>query len=163
MADSAVVTAQIAENLAVEILEFEVFKKLLLTEQESLIVGDTSSLTEITEKKSLHIAKLDSLAAERLKRIQSLGFKPDREGVAQWAESTDAAANRLWKSLLTLGNDIQATNTLNGKLINTRLQYTQQTMSALLAAVNQAELYGPSGQREGTPQSSNARGIIGKA
>ncbi|MFM9914054.1 MAG: flagella synthesis protein FlgN [Methylophilaceae bacterium] len=163
MADPVVVSAQITEDLAVEILEFESFKKLLLAEQDALITGDTSSLTEITEKKSIRISKLDDIAASRLKHIQLLGFKPDPAGVAQWISRADAETSRLWKSLLILGNDIQATNILNGKLINTRLQYTQQTMSALLAAVNQAELYGPSGQREGTPQSSNTRGIIGKA
>ena len=163
MADPAVISAQITEGLAVEILEFEAFKKLLLVEQDALITGDTSSLTEITEKKATRISQLDDLAASRLKHIQSLGFKPDPAGVAQWISSADAKTSKLWKSLLALGNDIQATNLLNGKLINTRLQYTQQTMSALLAAVNQAELYGPSGQRKGTPQSSNTRGIIGKA
>ena len=163
MADATAVTAQITEHLAAEILEFEEFKKLLLAEQDALITGDTTSLTEITEKKSPRIEAINGLAARRLEHMRSLGFKPDREGVAQWQSSVDAKTLKLWQSLLALGADIQNTNILNGKLINTRLQYTQQTMSALLAAVNQAELYGPSGQREGTPQSSNVRGIIGKA
>lgn len=163
MADTIAVAAKITEDLAVEVLKFEEFRKLLLDEQNALIAGDAASLAQITETKAQLIAKLNDFASSRLERLKYLGFNSDRDGIAQWTASADAETNRLWQVLLALGNEIQMMNALNGKLINTRLQYTQQSMSALLAAVNQAELYGPSGQREGTPQSSNTRGIIGKA
>lgn len=55
-------------------------------------------------------------------------------------------AKRDWQTLLSLAEKASALNRTNGKLIATRLAHNQQALSTLLAAANQAALYGPDGQ-----------------
>jgi flagellar biosynthesis/type III secretory pathway chaperone len=161
--DSAVVNQQIAEGIAAEVAGCEAFKKVLLSEQQALIDGNVDQLAQITEQKNASTDQLNGLAEQRLARIKALGFAADKDGMQTWIQGAGSAPNNSWKSLLSLAAEIQHINEVNGKLIHTRLQITERTLSVLLAAVNQANLYGPSGRPEGTPQSSNVRGIIGKA
>jgi flagellar biosynthesis/type III secretory pathway chaperone len=161
--DSTVVNQQIADGIATEISGCEAFKKVLLSEQQALIDGDVDQLAKITEQKNASAEQLNTLADHRMLRIKALGFTPDKDGMQKWIREAGSAPNKLWKSLLTVAAEIQHINEVNGKLIYTRLQVTERTLSVLLAAVNQANLYGPSGRPANTPQSSNVRGIIGKA
>ena len=163
MENSTAVRDQLTKSLEREVIEFEIFKQLLIEEQEALVAGEVSQLSDITEKKTIAFDNLNILSNNRMNLIKALGFNSDQSGIDQWQNSADIETVNLWNSLLNLGIEIQKSNNLNSKLINIRLQYTQQTMSTLLAAINQTELYGPSGQRDGVPQSSNMRGIIGKA
>lgn len=153
----------IAEYLVKELEGFKEFKALLLSEQNALINGDTSVLSDVTETKDQQAQKLNKLASGRSKLVTALGFTETRDGIAQWVNQTSEETSTLWSSLLGLAQEIQRINELNGKLIHTRLQYTQQSLSALLTAVNQANLYGSNGQPNAVPQSGNVRGIIGKA
>lgn len=154
---------KIVAGLTEELEGFNEFKALLLTEQEALIQGDTSALTEVTEAKDSRIQKLNLLTTYRSKLVSSLGFAESKDGFSEWIRQSPVEISTLWSSLIKLAKEIQHLNEVNGKLINTRLQYTQQSLSALLAAVNQANLYGPDGQQNTVPQTSNVRGIIGKA
>jgi flagellar biosynthesis/type III secretory pathway chaperone len=163
--DSAVVNQQIADGIAAEVSGCEAFKRTLLAEQQALIDGDVDALAKITDKKNSTTDLLNAAAEQRLARVKAVGFTADKDGMQKWIQSTGvgSAPNKSWKSLLTLAAEIQHINEVNGKLIHTRLQVTERTLSVLLAAVNKANLYGPSGRPEGAPQSSNVRGIIGKA
>jgi flagellar biosynthesis/type III secretory pathway chaperone len=161
--DSTVVNQQITDGIAGEVAGCEAFKKVLLAEQQALIDGNVDDLAEITEQKNASAEQLNTLADHRMARIKALGFTPDKDGMQKWIRDTGGAASKAWKALLTVAAEVQHINEVNGKLIYTRLQVTERTLSVLLAAVNQANLYGPSGRPAGTPQSSNVRGIIGKA
>ncbi len=163
MIDSTVVNQQIADGIAAELNGCEAFKKVLLSEQQALIDGNVDLLAKITEQKNASAEQLNTIAEHRIARIKALGFTPDKDGMQKWIRETGGAASKTWKSLMTIAAEIQHINEVNGKLIYTRLQLTERTLSVLLAAVNQANLYGPSGRPAGTPQSSNVRGIIGKA
>lgn len=163
MADSTAVNQQLADGITAEVAGLEEFKKLLQAEQSALVAGDVSLLVAISEQKNSHVDKLNGLAAQRIASIQTLGFTADKDGMQKWLRDTGGTPSKLWKSMLSLAAEIQHTNEVNGKLIHTRLQVTQRTLSALLTAVNQVSLYGPSGRPDSTPQSSNVRGIIGKA
>lgn len=160
---SSSTNALLTEALTEEVDGFNKFKALLLTEQDALIRGDVAALSEITETKDIYAQKLNELAANRTQLVNSLGFSDTREGMAQWVNQSSVQMVNLWNALLKLAKEIQRMNEVNGKLINTRLQYTQQSLSALLTAVNQANLYGPTGQPNAAPPSGNVRGIIGKA
>lgn len=160
---SSSTTALLAETLTEEIDGFNKFKALLLTEQDALISGNAAALAEITETKDIYVQRLNELAVRRSRLVSSLGFSDTRESMVQWVNQSSTQSVGLWNSLLKLAKEIQHTNEVNGKLINTRLQYTQQSLSALLTAVNQANLYGPTGQPNAAPTSGNVRGIIGKA
>lgn len=160
---SSSINNQIVAGLSEELEGFKEFKALLLSEQEALIKGNTSTLTEITEAKDIRIQKLNDLTTQRSKLFIALGIAESKDGFSEWLKQAPEEISALWTSLLKTAKDIQHLNEVNGKLINTRLQYTQQSLTALLNAVNQANLYGPDGQRNAVPQTANVRGIIGKA
>lgn len=149
--------------LAEELEVITQFRALLKSEQDNLVAGDTAALPDITESKSSLLDRINTLSAQQIKLITSLGFKADKTGMADWAKQCPQDTRDIWEAILDIALDIKGTNQVNGKLISTRLQYTQQILATLMAAAKQTNLYGPDGQPEGTPQSRNARGVIGKA
>lgn len=155
--------SQLKLLLAEELEVVSQFKTLLKSEQEGLIAGDIAVLPDITTSKSSLIERLNTLSSQQLLLISSLGFKADKSGIAEWVKQSPTDIQNLWGSILDLALAVKESNQINGTLINTRLQYTQQTLSSLMAAANQANLYGPDGQPEGASQGKNIRGIIGKA
>ncbi len=157
------VNEKLKQLLTEELDTFNQFKQLLVTEQEHLVSGDSSTLLDIANSKASQIDRLNALFAEQLKVISSLGYAADKKGITDWVEHCSSEQRQLWDTLVNLVTEIQQANKINGKLVNTRLQHTQQLLSSLMAAANQASLYGPSGRPEGTPQTKSARGIIGKA
>lgn len=153
----------LVEVLTEEVSGFKEFRRLLLSEQEALMTANTEAISETTETKDVRYQKLNRLASDRAKLISSLGFAATKQGVFSWVNQSPEDVVALWNVLLDLAKEVQRLNDVNGKLIHTRLQYTQQTLSALLTAVNQANLYGSNGQPNSVPTSGNTRGIIGKA
>lgn len=153
----------IKELLEKELAGFNEFKTLLLSEQDVLIHGDTTALSEIVESKDRYAEKLNTLAEGRLKLLASLGFVSHQDDMTQWINQSSKDIAALWNALVKMAQELKHINEVNGKIISTRLQYTQQSLSALLTAVNQANVYGPDGQPHTMPQNTNARGIIGKA
>jgi flagellar biosynthesis/type III secretory pathway chaperone len=164
LSDSIAINEQLAEVIAKEVEAFQAFKTLMQSEQKALIAGDVDTLTQITEQKTSRVDELNAIAGKRMAKIKELGFTADRDGMLLWIKGAGSGPNALWDSLLELANQIKQLNNINGKLIQTRAQLTQQHLLALLSAINQtASLYGPGGQPDSTPQTNNMRGIIGKA
>jgi flagellar biosynthesis/type III secretory pathway chaperone len=164
LSDSVAINLQLAEVLGKEVDAFTEFKALLQSEQKALVAGDVDLLATLTEQKTASVDKLNAIAALRMEKIKGLGFSADKDGMLLWIKGAGSTPNTLWKSLLGLATEIKQLNNINGKLIQTRAQFTQQHLLALLSAINQtASLYGKSGQPDSTPQTNNMRGIIGKA
>ena len=149
--------------LSAEILAVREFKSLLQAEQQSLVEGKVGVLAEISKAKVDQVEQLNRLAAERLRKLADQGYPPGRSGMDRWASDTGAAAMEVWQSMLEIAAEAQRINTTNGALIHSRLQNNQQALSALLSATNQASLYGPDGQRQGSLYARGNPGIIGKA
>jgi len=160
---SSSINKNLISVLLQELEAFEEFKVLLLSEQEALIKGDTSGITEVTEIKDTRIKKLNELSIYRSKLVVSLGIPESKDGFSEWINQAPEEISALWDTLVKTAKGIQRLNDINGKLINTRLQHTQQTLAALLNALDQENLYGPDGQRNAVPPTTNIRGIIGKA
>lgn len=95
------------------------FVDLLQREQALLAAGDVNALPPLIAEKTA--------LAERLERLPQ----------EQTGELRELAAQA------------RALNETNGKLIGLHLQHTQQALSVLLAAANQAATYGPDGQQQG--------------
>lgn len=154
--------------LSVLITEIQVvreFKSTLQTEQQSLVDGNVSALTELSQSKLDQVERLNKLAALRLQKLASQGYSPDRNGMELWATRTGNAATQAWQSMLTAAVEARNTNKINGDLIQSRLHNNKQALSALLSVADRASLYGPDGQRHGAFQAGNGAGsgIIGKA
>jgi flagellar biosynthesis protein FlgN len=124
------------------------FLVLLEQEQQALADGDIDRLMPLAAEKGALFAQLSRLGEARAVALASDGFTADKKGMADWlrAHPELADARKAWAALLDLAGKANALNLTNGKLIATRLAHNQQALSALLAAANQGELYGPDGQ-----------------
>lgn len=164
MAASRPADALLIAELQAEEKALQEFKALLATEQKAIIEGDAEGLLTLSQSKLELVERLNRHAAERLRHIVALGLNANRSSMQEWAVKTGQTALAAWDATLAAARDAQQTNQINGALIQTHLQHNQQALSALLAAANQANLYGPDGQPKNTPTGSNGpRGIIGKA
>lgn len=65
--------------------------------------------------------------------------------MAAWLGGEEAARDT-WQALLALAARARALNETNGRLIAERLAHNRQALAVLLAAADQAALYGPDGQ-----------------
>lgn len=164
MAQSGSIDTLLLADLRAEEQAFRGFSITLHAEQQALIDGDIAALTAISASKLKQVELLNSLAAQRLERIASLGLTADRDGMEKWAAQAGIVAVEAWHAMLAVAGKAHQTNQINGTLIQNRLQSNKQMMSALLAASNQANLYGPDGQPQNSPPAGGgSRGIIGKA
>lgn len=134
--------------IAEEVAQLRNFLVLLEQEQQTLVAGDVERLLPLAEDKNKLFGRLAQLGAARGKALTAGGFAADRQGMEGWlARQPDAGgAGRAWQELLSLAGKARALNQINGKLIATRLADNQQALSTLMAAANQAALYGPDGQ-----------------
>jgi len=134
-----------------ELVALRAFVGILQKEQQALIDGDLERLTPLIDEKTSHAGRLGQLAEQRNQVLAAAALALDRAGMESWLAQQSAAAKAsqgTWENLLTLTAEARALNESNGKLIATRLQHNQQTLSALLAAGNQATLYGPDGHTQ---------------
>ncbi len=137
------------QNLLVEeVAQLRSFLVLLENEQQALVGGDVERLLALATEKSGIFGRLAKLGEARAKTLAAAGLASDREGMQHWLEQHRdlGGARRDWQDLLALAKNAHALNQTNGELIATRLAHNQQALSALLAAANQASLYGPDGQ-----------------
>jgi flagella synthesis protein FlgN len=136
------------ERLAEEVALLRDFLDLLEREERALVGGDIERLLSLVEDKNRLFVRLAGLGETRDRTLAAAGFGPGRQGMEDWLErqSETEGAKRDWQQLLALAEKARALNRSNGKLIATRLANNQQALSTLMAAANQASLYGPDGQ-----------------
>jgi len=137
------------QNLLLEeVAQLRDFLVLLENEQQALAGGDVERLLPLAAEKNELLRRLAQLGEARGKALLAGGLTTDRQGMEGWLERhpEPAGARRVWQELLTLAEKAGALNRTNGSLIATRLANNQQALSTLMAAANQAALYGPDGQ-----------------
>jgi len=124
------------------------FLIVLQHEQEALLSGSVDRLLSLAEEKNTIFTRLAEFGEARNQILKANALSADRTGVETWLAQYDpqATAHETWKTLLSMTVEAQELNRVNGTLINTRLANNQQALSTLLAAANQAALYGPDGQ-----------------
>lgn len=134
--------------IAEEAAQLRGFLVLLEKEQQALAAGDIERLLPLAEEKSGLFGRLSDLGAARGKALAAAGFTADRQGMESWLDRQpdQAGPRRDWQALLSLAEEARALNQTNGQLIASRLAHNQQALSTLMAAANQAALYGPDGQ-----------------
>lgn len=134
--------------LAEEVAQLRDFLVLLEKEQQALAGGDVDRLLPLSAEKTERFARLAQLGEARGRALAAAGLAADRQGMEGWLDRHpgQGGAKRDWQELLVLAEKARALNQTNGKLIATRLAGNQQALSTLMAAANQAALYGPDGQ-----------------
>ncbi|WP_111414126.1 flagella synthesis protein FlgN [Billgrantia lactosivorans] len=119
--------------------------ELLLREREMLAGAeiDGDALGEIAGHKQALLAKLEASETLRQGVQQRLGYASDAAGARQAA--ADAGCEPAWNQTLELTREAQRLNTLNGKLVELRMEQNTR----LLAFIHQAAektVYRPSGR-----------------
>lgn len=144
--------SRVQSLLVEEAAKLRSFLSLLEQEQHALTGGDVDRLIRLAEEKSALLTCLADLCAARNQALAAESLPPDRPGVEAWFERHPdpqfADAQRAWQDLLVLAVKAREINRVNGQLIGARLAGNQQALSVLLAAANQAALYGPDGQAQ---------------
>ena len=148
MCDSARAAAPLPQLLVEEAALLRDFLVLLEREQTALAEGNIERLLPIADEKNRCFARLAALGEARGKALAAAGLPASRQGMESWLERQAEAIRlrREWQAFLGLADQARALNQTNGKLIASRLAHNQQALSTLMAAANQAALYGPDGQ-----------------
>lgn len=124
------------------------FLDLLESEQRALLDGSADHLLPIADEKNRASAQLSRLALNRAQWLAARGFGSGPAALAAWLNqlAAEAPQRAAWQLLLDLATRAHALNLENGALIRSRMQHNQQALAVLLAASDQATLYGPDGQ-----------------
>ena len=141
--------ASFVAGLRREVLEFGEFVVLLDAEQECLTQAQIEPLSEISCQKAEKIQALGSLARLRCAFLEAHAIEPNAEGMRQWigSHSGEEAAELLglWEKLSGFAVDAQRINRTNGTLINNRMAYTREALTALNGMTRSAGVYGRDG------------------
>jgi len=136
-------------NLEAELRAYQDFIQVLQTEQDALVQGNIDPLLELARIKSGKVVLLSQLAENRARFLDAQGYSQEQGGMAKWLrDGGNPQISELWQQLLTLAENAQQLNQINGGLIDTRLRNNQQALAILQVAANQSALYGPDGQTQ---------------
>lgn len=144
-------TSGLVKNLEAELRVFQDFIQVLQTEQDALVQGNVDPLLELARIKSEKVVLLSQLAENRARFLGAQGYSQEHGSMTKWLQQR-AGVNpqiaELWQQLLTLAENAQQLNQINGSMIDTRLRNNQQALAILQVAANQSALYGPDGQTQ---------------
>ena len=125
-----------------------VFIDVLRREQHALQQADVSVLLPLAAEKASHAQQLAELAQAREQWLAVPDF-PENQGDMERRLADHPTAAMAWQELLQLTETAHQINEINGILVNQRLRYNQQRLSALQAAAHGLHdnvLYGSNGQ-----------------
>jgi len=144
--------SDLIQNLEAELRAYQDFIQVLQTEQDALVQGNIDPLLELARIKSGKMVLLSQLAESRARFLSARDYSQEHDGMAKWLQKQRDGGNpqiaELWQQLLTLAENAQQLNQINGGLIDTRLRNNQQALAILQVAANQSALYGPDGQTQ---------------
>ena len=138
-------------NLQAELDAIRAFNEILQKEQRTLVSGDIEDLDFLASEKERLIEQLSNLNQQRNQFLSSHGLLTDADGMKKLFSIDDSysESNTIWHELLELVTVTSQLNDTNGTLINTRLQHTQRSLTALQSAAGNISLYGPKGHTFG--------------
>ncbi|MHB1591862.1 MAG: flagella synthesis protein FlgN [Sulfuricella sp.] len=145
--------SDLVKNLEAELRVFQDFIQVLQTEQDALVQGHVDSLLELARIKSEKVVLLSRLAESHTRFLSAQGYSQEHGGMTKWLllqqrDGGNPQIAELWQQLLTLAENAQQLNQINGNMIDTRLRNNQQALAILQVAANQSALYGPDGQTQ---------------
>lgn len=133
---------QVAQLLREEIGVYSSLISILKAEQQALTQGAVEDLTRLSSEKSSCVERINAIEARRLQLSDNESSKSHQ------------ALGELWQGLTATATEARDLNLANGRLINTRLQRTQDALAILRTDNERDPTYGPDGQ---STQSSSGR------
>ena len=129
-------------------------------EQEHVLLKSPTSvaldgLPGLTDRKQALASQLLAVVDQRGQLLISMGLEPDGAGLRNWGNQTqDAHILSLLDQLRALGDSAKHLNESNSRLVNLRLQVTQQALSVLMPQDGVSSLYQANGIQSLTPGSA---------
>jgi flagella synthesis protein FlgN len=138
----------IDQILSEETRALRAFLDLLEQERKALHDGDADRLLALADEKNRSSGQLSRLALRRSQWFAAAGLGSGATAVSAWLNRLppEAPQRGAWQALLDAALRARALNEECGALIRTRMQHNRQALAVLLAASDQATLYGPDGQ-----------------
>lgn len=148
----------LAKHLDVFQQELIAFVTLLEEEQRALTSSkvDGNALSELAQRKSATLLKIDKLDEVRRKVQRMQGYPDGREGANQAA--TDGGCTALWDAIITLTDRAKRLNELNGMQVQMHIEQNRRHM-AFISKASGTPLYG----RDGKTQRKSLGAISTKA
>ena len=141
--------ATFVASLRREVSAYAEFLDLLQREQACLVRGEVDPLTGVSRQKSDKVEELGSLARLRCAFLESHALSPNAQGMRKWISAqrgTEAEeVSNLWDNLSKSAAEAQRINQLNGTLINNRLAYNREALTAFTVITRPMGVYGPDG------------------
>ena len=134
------------------------FVGLLTREEALLIAGDADALLPLAEEKTAVYRKLQRISDQRALLLGAQGYTVTPDLLRQIYAQSPTLSQR-WEEVLELAREAERRNTLNGKLINEKLQSNQAALNILMSATNQQQFYGS----DGMSRASGLGRILGSA
>ena len=140
--------AEFVANLQLEQDAIKTFIDILKKEQNALVLGKIEDLDYFAAQKTQIIKKLTALGDERDQYLVAKGLSLDSACINNLllSEESNTETGAIWNKLLQLAKTAKQLNQTNGTIITTRLQQSQQALTALQSAAGNVALYGPKGQ-----------------
>lgn len=134
------------------------FIALLETEQAALVENKGDALPDLTEQKTQDALKLNQLTDSLRELID--GLVPQAQAdIQSWMRKACPECLSVWLEVADLAQRTKQLNQINGELIQTKLRFTQQALTVLSKAVNNANsFYGSNGQPNFSPGSGRSLG-----
>ncbi len=160
---SRAVSAAALEQLLLS--ELECAKQLLSLverEHELLSDGDIDNLQPVVEQKNRQIASLQATSRQREQLQAQSGYDASLAGLELCIASleTPGKANNLLNQLIETAQSCQATNSINGRLVQQRHQFSRNALHILQS---QNELPTDTYTQQGTPYTEHGTRTLGKA
>lgn len=128
-----------------EITLYTQLNELLRNEQQALAQGAADDIVHITAAKSECVGRIQAFENQRLQYLQQAG-----EDDLLQRQAGDTPLGQNWQQLTALASQARELNQLNGRIINMRLQRTQEALAVLRSSESNTPTYGPNGQAQGS-------------
>lgn len=134
------------------------FIALLQREQGMLTENTTEQLLALAEQKSNAALQLNQLGEARRALLRQNIPNLSVAAIQAWLKKHNPAGLSSWQAVLSLAEQAQQLNSINGELIQMKLRHNQKALTVLSNAVNKANLYGRDGQPNFSPGSGRSLG-----
>lgn len=130
--------------------EYQALKQILLQETDILRENDPDKLITINEQKSQHLNRLAGLEVQLQSSIPTQKSTSLAESIEKHLSQSDSQdkqqLQQLWNSIKEVVAACQYQNAVNGRVVHSALNMTQETLKVLRQGGDQSMVYDEQGK-----------------
>jgi flagella synthesis protein FlgN len=149
-------TQQLITELFTQLSELSnklgVLAQTLQQEQNALSQNEFSAIEKLAQDKESLSTEIEQLERRRIALCKQLNIKSDFSSIQTYLSGISAALvtrlEKLWDSIVTLGNECASQNQVNGILVAHQQRHTQQALTILRGITGSSEVYSATGSQQ---------------